>query len=177
MQLCENCKKNATSVQVTEVLTPQDTTAANEGFEERQLCDVCAQKLNLPHAPVPAKTMADIWKLLQLSAQQVRQSGKTLTCPDCNMTLTELRRRGRLGCPKDYEVFSDYLGELLERMHGATEHVGRIPGVGEVELERVRRISDLRQELGQAIDQEAYERAASLRDELKTLEFEGESAS
>jgi len=121
--------------------------------------------------------MADIWKLLQFSAQQVRQSGKTLTCPDCGMTLTELRRRGRLGCPKDYEVFREYLDELLERMHGATEHVGRVPGLAEGELERVRKISDLKHELGQAINEEAYERAARLRDELKTLEVDSEDGS
>jgi len=170
MHICQNCNKNAATIQVTDVLDVLDQDPDADGYEERHLCDTCAQQLNLPHSPVPTKTMADIWKLLQISAQKAQHGGsKSLTCPDCNMTLAELRRRGKLGCAKDYEVFKDYLAELFERMHGATQHVGRVPGIGEGELERVQRISDLQQELGRAISDEAYERAAKIRDELKDL--------
>ena len=61
-------------------------------------------------------------------------------------------------------------GLEVERMHGARRHVGRVPGIAESELARAQRISDLEQELDAAIREEAYERAASIRDELKALD-------
>jgi protein arginine kinase activator len=119
--------------------------------------------------PVAKKSMADIWKLLQLSAQQTRKKGGQ-SCPDCGMSLEEFRKKGRLGCPKDYEVFKVHIGDLLERVHGSRTHVGRIPGTSEAEIERIKRLTDLRGQLEVAIREEAYENAARLRDELKALE-------
>ncbi len=114
--------------------------------------------------------MADnIWKLLQLS-KTARVQGQMLKCKACGMTLDELRRNGKLGCAQDYEVFKDHLDELLERMHGAHEHVGRVPGIGEGELERIQRVQELQANLDLAVRQEDYEEAASIRDALKMLE-------
>jgi protein arginine kinase activator len=86
------------------------------------------------------------------------------------MDLEEFRRRGRLGCPKCYEVFKAPVGELLERVHGARQHVGRLPGVSDGELERMQSLAELRQKLEVAIREEAYENAARLRDEIQQLE-------
>jgi hypothetical protein len=47
------------------------------------------------------------------------------------MTLRDFRQRGRLGCPKDYEIFGAQLRDLLERIHGAARHVGRSPNSDE----------------------------------------------
>lgn len=171
---CSGCKKSVATVHVTEI--QEESEGAKRTVREQHLCEACAQSVGLPHSPVQNKTMADIWKLLQISAQKARKR-KALTCPHCKMTLEELRARGRLGCPKDYEIFGEYLGELLERMHGAREHVGRLPGLGEADLERIQRVQGLKQELERAIREEAYERAASLRDELKELEPEPETGS
>ena len=63
-----------------------------------------------------------------------------------------------------------HVGELLERVHGARTHVGRVPGTSEKELERLQQMTDLRQQLEVAIRDEAYESAARLRDEIRALE-------
>jgi protein arginine kinase activator len=89
------------------------------------------------------------------------------------MTLEEFRKKGRLGCPKDYEVFREHIDELLERVHGAKLHVGRRPGISEDELNRMQNVTDLQHKLEIAIREEAYESAARIRDELKDLEGEG----
>jgi protein arginine kinase activator len=169
--ICQRCQKGMASVHVTEI---QDGNgpAATPQVNEHHLCESCAQTLDLPHAPaVPTKAIHDIWKFLQAN-MQVRTKRVARQCPDCKMTLDELRRRGKVGCAKDYEVFADYLGELIERMHGASEHCGRLPGVGEHEMERRARIGDLKNRLERAIREEDYECAAGLRDELRTLEHE-----
>jgi protein arginine kinase activator len=178
--ICQTCLKNAATVHVTEIVQEvpvpgkaQGTGSSNETTErtvnEQHLCEMCAQSMDLPHAPVTKKTVADIWKLLQISAAQTKKR-PSQTCPDCGMTLDEFRKKGRLGCAKDYDVFAAHIGDLLERVHGARTHVGRLPGTSEEELDRQKRLIDLRSKLDAAVREEAYESAARLRDELKALE-------
>lgn len=173
--ICQHCLKNTATVHVTEIATEpplggssNGASAAKKTFQEQHLCDGCAQTLDLPHSAAAKKTQADIWKLLQLSQQTRKKPGQT--CPACGMTLDEFRKKGRLGCAKDYEVFAAHIGDLLERVHGARTHVGRVPGSSEADLERMKRVTDLRARLDHAIREEAYENAARLRDELKALE-------
>lgn len=163
--ICHRCEKNPASVHVTEVKNFDSPGDPQNEVVEQHLCTGCAQQLDLPQVGIPPK-VANLWKLLQFHTQKV----KTLTCPDCGMTLEELRRRGRVGCAKDYEVFRDYLDELLNRMHGSGSHVGRLPGVPEGSLERIHQVTSLKKELDLAIRDEDYERAATLRDEIQELE-------
>lgn len=186
--LCQNCLKNPATVHVTDL----GGSAAQEGespVQERHLCEICAQALDLPHAAPQKKTVADIWKLLQISAQATRKKGGP-SCPHCGLTLEEFRRKGRLGCAKDYEVFAPHLAELLERVHGARSHVGRLPATlaqapttsessvpapaaqqqTATSQNREARLADLRAKLAAAIREEAYETAARFRDELRSLE-------
>lgn len=187
--LCQNCLKNPATVHVTDL----GGSAAKEGespVQERHLCEICAQALDLPHVAPQKKTVADIWKLLQISAQATRKKGGP-SCPHCGLTLEEFRRKGRLGCAKDYEVFAPHLAELLERVHGARTHVGRLPtalapadasgSAAQSSAEsaqqpiassqnRESKLADLRVKLAAAIRAEAYESAARLRDELRALE-------
>ncbi|MFT4537793.1 MAG: protein arginine kinase activator [Planctomycetota bacterium] len=167
--ICQNCQKTAATVHVTEI--PPDT--APEGSAqpvEHHLCEGCAVHHNVPHAAVPGKSMADIWKLLKKSAQHNAQKRQTVQCTDCGMTLEGLMQKGRLGCAACYVAFETYLGEHFERMHGAREHVGRLPGRTESQLGVEKAITNLREELEMAIEEEAYERAASIRDQLRNLE-------
>lgn len=173
--ICPRCKKNVVSVHVTEVAEFDALGDSANQVTEHHLCEGCAQELNLPHAGLP-QSMAKVWKLLQVHAKQahIKIQAAVPPCPNCGMTLEELRRRGRVGCEKDYDVFKDYLVELLERVHGAREHVGRLPGTTEGELVRVLRVSDLKDALDLAIREEDYERAAQLRDEIRGTETQGQ---
>jgi len=179
--LCQSCNSNPATVHVTEIAhevgdpaAPHaDGNGAESSIQEQHLCEACAQAADLPHMPVPKKSVAEIWKLLQASAQRGRKESGVV-CPDCGMTLLEFRQRGRLGCPKDYQVFAPHLRELFERIHGATKHVGRVPGLDGVALQRMQRRTQLQKDLESAIREEAYEQAAQLRDELKTLETSAE---
>lgn len=164
---CENCHKNVATVTVIEI--PPKASGEGPGSHRQQLlCEICAQSKNLPHAPVVNKTLSDIWKLLQASGQG-SQPEPELACPDCGMTQEELRARGRIGCPRDYEIFSEDIGETLERVHGAVRHEGRVPGVSPDELNRMQAISTLKRKLTEVIREEDYESAARIRDELQAL--------
>ena len=94
----------------------------------------------------------------------------SIQCPGCGLGLEELRRQGRVGCEQCYQAFDAYLSESLERLHGASRHVGRLPGLPEGELERRQQVEGLKGELQDAVREEDYERAADLRDEIQALE-------
>ncbi len=165
--LCQNCQKNVATVQVTELI---EAGTDEPEIREEQLCEICAQSKDLPHAPVAKKSVTDILKLLQYSAQQSTARRRAApVCPDCGMTWEEFRKRGRFGCPKDYEIFAKPLQDLLQRMHGSLEHVGRVPGVCPEKVAQQQRVSELGRELDSAIRDEDYEQAARIRDELRTL--------
>lgn len=119
------------------------------------------------------------------------------TCPTCGQTQQQFRQTGLLGCPHCYAAFEAQLGALMARAHdGGTHHVGKRParlGKGPMPMRAVQppaapvaggsakarpgtaaglsaRIQAMRQQLADAVAAEQYERAASLRDELKRLE-------
>jgi protein arginine kinase activator len=192
--LCQNCQKNVAKVHVTELRPGPDgasgapdasagskssTVDSGAAYHEQHLCEVCAESMDLPNMPQAKKSTQEIWKLLQMAAQQTRKKSGP-ACPDCGMTLDEFRKKGRLGCARDYEVFKTHIVEILERVHGARRHVGRLPRGAEASVPEPRsaatpgeeksRLVELRRELESAIRDEAYERAAHLRDAIKALE-------
>jgi protein-arginine kinase activator protein McsA len=96
-------------------------------------------------------------------------------CPECGMTLSEFKQKGRFGCARDYEVFGPHLEKLLERVHDTTppRHKGRSPQPsesGEAVVLQGLEMSTLREKLSQAVTLENYELAAQLRDQINELE-------
>lgn len=104
----------------------------------------------------------------------VGKSAPVPTCPDCGITLSEFRAKGRFGCPRDYEVFAEHLDPLLERIHDVqpAKHQGRLPAsAGRIDVvEKRLSLTDLRTRLTAAVAEENYEQAAKLRDQINELE-------
>lgn len=167
MHLCERCNKPAT-VHMTEISggKPQDV----------HLCDACAQE-----AGYVQQTHIPINELLnQFLKTQAQVSDTPVTrCPDCGMSWQEFKDTGLLGCPKDYELFLNQLSGVIERAQGGgTHHTGKAvhpatasadPKNDAVRL-RLAELNRLKKELARAVEDESYERAAQLRDQIKTLE-------
>ena len=179
---CQICHQNPATVHITEIppghfdpgATPPvesdfGTAGPGAALEQKHICEPCAQNLKLPQMQLAPKSVVNIWKLLQQSAKKAREEGG-LSCPECGMSLAEFRSKGRLGCPRDYEIFKAHLTPLLQRIHNATMHVGRIPGLDEATLSQMNHLTDLRQRLEAAIREEDYEDAAKLRDEITQIE-------
>ncbi len=172
--LCQRCQKAQSTVHIDEVKVFRAPGAAENEVDQQHLCETCAQAADLPHIAVQQKTMDEVWKLLQMSAMkaQKKQARVTPTCGTCGTSLEHLRRNGRVGCQDCYTTFANYLDSLLERMHGSTEHTGRIPGMDVEAAQRRRAMNDAREQLDVAVGEENFERAAELRDELQRLESE-----
>ena len=90
-------------------------------------------------------------------------------CPGCGCAYSEFRSRGRFGCAGCYAAFDGHIDGLLKDIHNhASRHIGKGPGT-EGPSESDREILDCRRALAQAIEREAYEDAARLRDRLEAL--------
>ena len=113
----------------------------------------------------------------QIAAQlKVGQTSEGLSrldkqaCPVCGITFYEFRSQGRLGCPHDYECFSDELEPLMVNIHGETEHKGKSPKRKPKGSENATEMIRLRRQMKEAIDNELYEEASKLRDQIKNMQ-------
>ncbi len=95
-----------------------------------------------------------------------------MVCPNCGITYKEFRESGRFGCPHDYESFRMRLLPLLENIHNDTVHRGKRPQRAPLDSENQFRLIQLRRDLSEAVEQEDYEQAAQIRDEIRKVEGE-----
>jgi len=139
---------------------------------ELHLCEPCAEK-----AKILVKKEFNLSSIIQtlVGAQLGGQADEmaALTCPACGMRYGDFRSEGRLGCPHDYEVFRAGLTPLLKRIHQAAQHVGKSPRRDHEATKRHHEMIDLRRQLREAVDNEAFERAASIRDVIRAKESQG----
>jgi protein arginine kinase activator len=163
---CQSCQTRAATVHYTELL--------EGGLREFNLCEDC-YALKKPHGTDMIGMLAEA--LAPAVAGTVREEAMAQACANCGLTYAAFRSRGRLGCPLCYESFRPALEPLLEKIHGGRAHVGKSPvdgGGGDRTRERL--LISLRRKLQDAIQQENYELAASLRDELRKAEDGGQGA-
>lgn len=163
MGLCENCKKAQATFHLTNI--------SREGEKlERHLCERCAIEEGLVQVHKP-NFHAELLENFLASAKATSSAQVDLLCDECGISYVEFRNQGLLGCPHDYDAFQEALLPLIERTHdGANHHVGKVPrslGVVRTTQQEVRR---LKRSLEEAVAAEDYERAAELRDRIKTLE-------
>jgi protein arginine kinase activator len=152
--LCQVCESKPATIHITEI----DADRKNE----LHLCEECAHEKGLTHGgPIPTG-------LTQFVTEKAKASD--VRCPECGITFDEFRVKGRLGCPRDYEVFGKELAPLLEKIHGAQKHVGRLPRGTTGDTGRGEVLRRLRRDLARAVKDENYEEAARLRDEIQAAE-------
>ena len=94
--LCQQCQKAQATVHVDEVHAFHGPGAPDNEVDQHHLCEACAQEIDLPNLAVEQKTMAEVWKLLQMSALKAHKkpARPTLVCPTCKTTEEQLRRKG-----------------------------------------------------------------------------------
>ncbi|HZV02208.1 MAG TPA: UvrB/UvrC motif-containing protein [Planctomycetota bacterium] len=168
--ICESCKQNLATVHLTEIVQKQK--------KELHLCEDCAREKGdvfKGHFSVHdflggLAEAAKGSKGAKKTEEKKAKAPDIAPCPACGLTFPEFKSSGRLGCHNDYEHFKKELLPLLEKIHGATQHTGRVPGSVGQKIETQKVLTALRKDLNLAIQREEYERAAELRDKIKTLE-------
>ena len=178
--LCEKCGKREANVYMKNVINGETT--------ERHLCSECANEEGILKTAVnpfygTSSFFDDFNQAFQgffpgLTAPAAGTRGSLAagtTCPVCGASAQDIARTGRAGCADCYSVFDYVLDPAIKRIHGDVSHTGSIPGSAGAELSKKRRLSELKHELKAAIKKEAFEDAARLRDEIRSLENGGAS--
>ncbi len=163
--LCERCGKRPATVHVTRIV--------NEEKSELHVCAECAaqeqQELGFPAEPIH-HLLGELLNYEDWFAGRGRPVEAGARCRGCGLTFKQFTRSGLLGCARCYEEFASRLDPLLQRMHGATSHRGKVPRRQGGALSLRRQAESLRQQLEEAVAAEEYERAARLRDQIRELE-------
>ena len=158
---CQICKQNDATVHFTEI----------EGSEKRvvHLCEECAREKS---GLVPKQASVGLNELLNslipAMAGETAEMLKT-KCPQCGITYMEFKSSGRLGCAADYVVFKKALHPLLQRLHQAERHVGKVPHQAGEQVNQESEVLQLKRDLDRAVQREEYERAAKIRDRIHEL--------
>jgi len=161
--LCQDCGKKEATVHLTQ--------EAGKEKVVMHLCIECAEKKGfrnpLEGVPFPlAEFLASM-----LSQTKTKKSEKTteLSCSVCGMSFSDFPKVGRLGCGSCYLTFKSQLNDLLRKVHGSTTHRGKFPHLQKDVMKPLWEESKLQEELKKAIQEEDFERAAEIRDRIKSL--------
>ncbi len=164
VMLCDNCGADSETYLILQ-----------EGPErERRLCRDCAARLGYLGANAGAEASSERGLAggplrASLDARDGGADGGAdgeKSCANCGLTAAALSRDGKLGCAFCVTVFRRELASLWRRNGRAQPYAGKAPGspAGSSAAQR------LHEALANAIQNEDFERAATLRDRLRELE-------
>lgn len=162
MYICEVCKKQIATIHITDI--------HNNVKKELHMCEGCAEAkgVSVKQSLSVPQIMASLGKG---AAKTKVKRERNLTCDQCGMTWREFRTRGRLGCAHDYTAFATHLKPMLGEIHGGAEkHRGKSLRVDPAARDVRREIAECQRQLREAVEREAYEEAAVLRDRLARLQ-------
>jgi protein arginine kinase activator len=157
--LCMDCKEKPATVHVAQIVN-------NEKIE-LHLCFECAAKrgIQMLVLPVPPQPFFKP----PFGPPQL-EPGSDRTCSHCGFAWGDFLATGFLGCTRCYESFKDLLFPILEKNYGKVRHLGKIPSKTAAPLKIRREILLLKSEMEKAIQEEDFEKAARLRDQIRALE-------
>jgi protein arginine kinase activator len=166
--LCQECRKRPATVHITRIVGGRKA--------EMDYCEQCAREkgefemFTEPQFPIQSFLAGILGQVTQ--AQSPARTATAPRCGNCGLTYQEFAHAGRFGCSSCYEQLGERLDPVLRRIHGSSQHTGRIPARSSGLIKRRKDLRDLREALVQAVSAEDFERAATLRDEIRRLEKE-----
>lgn len=149
--LCEKCGKRPATVKYTQIINGRKSSL--------NICSACAAQESI---------FDNFGSLLSFREREERGSAQ---CPCCKMTLSEFLRSGRMGCGECYRVFRNHADAMLKKIHGTSKHIAEEIKPQKEEVKKSKsEIELLREKMANAIAEENFEEAASLRDIIREKE-------
>lgn len=177
---CENCGENEANIKYTQII--------NGIKKEWNLCKQCSEELGISNFNMDfdmpmnlSSFFADF--LDEVNPKEfipnIKEIGE-LKCEECGETFEEFANTGKFGCGNCYEVFEDKIDTILKNIHNGNRHIGRkgipnkthIVNAKQEVVKEKNQVEKLKIDLKQAIQEERYEDAAKIRDEIKKQEEE-----
>lgn len=172
--ICQECNQRPAALHFTKIINGEKT--------EVNLCEKCAQEKGEMFMFTGGSGftfnnllagLLNIDPTVQKQNQSTFHQEEVLQCNRCSMTFPQFIKVGRFGCAHCYETFKEQLPPVLRRLHsGNGTHSGKIPKRigGGIQLKK--QVENLKNELKELIQQEEFEKAANIRDEIRSLEKE-----
>ena len=163
--LCEKCHQKQATVHMQQIVNGIKT--------EIHLCQDCSTQEN---APISIEALFNGLLGSFLSMATEKQSTQKFhvkyePCQTCGMTYDDFKNAGgKLGCTDCYRFFSRELESILKSVQGSTRHEGKFPQKYGQDMFQKREANRLRELMQKAIENENFEEAARLRDEVRSIE-------
>ncbi|WP_107839092.1 UvrB/UvrC motif-containing protein [Metasolibacillus meyeri] len=165
--ICEHCKQRHASVTVTKVQNGQTVA--------KHYCEHCASKFHpfqtdIQEEPVALHQLISnwfgvpMWKSTQTEEKKATQNA----CPSCSVTYRQFLKQGKFGCAECYSTFREQLPPVFSRLQAGTSHTGKSVAISIEQLKQ--KIEEIRQHMQYAIEEERFEDAAKMRDEIKSIQ-------
>lgn len=173
---CEKCKKRDVNAKVI--------IQGKDGKEELNLCHICFQEF-LKENPELKMNNGELDSMIQgMLLSAIKQIGNKITgqsvnltseedkkqeevhgvCSMCKTSLSDLRNKKRAGCEKCFLIFKNEIDTILDNAIGENTYDELL-----VTNDPDKRIEILEFRLDEAIEEEHYELAAKLRDDINRL--------
>ncbi len=169
---CTHCNEREANTHIKRII--------NGKKEEMHLCEECARELGVmdefSFEPFTADSLFS--NLLSSGAKALNTLTGIDRCTYCGSSWNDIVNSGLLGCSHCYDRFEDRLSPSIEQLHGRTKHVGKmISYTEEAEPEKEKaekpdKLTELKAELKKAIQEQRFEDAAKIRDEINSLNGE-----
>ena len=172
--LCQNCGKYDATTHIKRVV--------NGEAMESHLCSKCAAELGYNDFFGDfGLNISDIFTSFFGDNPLSISGGKVERCPGCGCSFEDIIKTGKVGCAQCYEKFYDKLLPSIQRIHGRAKHSGKTPTFRQtVEAPQQNtqkpspenRLEQLESQMKKAVEEQNFELAAQLRDEIKQLKGE-----
>jgi protein arginine kinase activator len=160
--LCQHCQQREAKVQLTKT--------ENGQTQELFLCEYCAKQTHEVSFIVHPAIVPEFLQALFGFNPSSKEQSSEMSCPKCGITFSRITQAGKLGCSTCYETFETQLEPLLRRVHGGGQNVGKVPARRGITIKCRQEERKLKEKLQILIQQEAFEEAAVVRDQIRLNE-------
>lgn len=164
--VCQNCGLNEATTHIKRVI--------NGEMAETHLCPGCAAGLGYgDFFSGFGLNLGEIFSgLIGSSSPPLHGEVPVKRCRRCGCSFEDIAREGKVGCADCYRTFYDTLLPSLQRIHGRIHHNGKVAAEQGEDNAKPRQLEKLKDELREAVNEQNFELAATLRDQIKELEKE-----
>jgi len=160
--LCQHCQQREAIVRLSKT--------ENGQTQELFLCELCAKQTHEVSFIVHPAIVPEFLQALFGFNPSSKEQPSEMACPKCGITFSRITQAGKLGCSTCYETFEKQLEPLLRRVHGGGQNVGKIPTRRGIAIKYHMEEKKLKEKLQVLIQQEAFEEAAVVRDQIRQIE-------
>ncbi len=161
--ICDRCENQIATVHLKQIFNGKES--------QRHLCSACAAKEGIGASAVTGFSWeSDPFDELLGSFFLPHAPASVTRCPTCNQSLADLKRTGRFGCSDCYETFENRVDLRPFSSPKGYRGKGVLKSPASEKKQSAPNAASLKEQLKKAVEQEDYESAAKLRDQIRALE-------